>query len=104
MNVGVLLRGVDTDTVARGQVLAAPGSIGEHAIFTTDITLLAEEHGGAEVASGDRLHFYTGTASVTGTVTHSAPTSGPPPASGARWCRTVFRCEETADVRDRVPL
>lgn len=69
MNVGVLLRGIPAGAVARGQVLAAPGSIGAHACFTADITLLSEEQGSTDVVSGDRLRFHTRSAAVWGTVT-----------------------------------
>ncbi|MGW3139609.1 EF-Tu C-terminal domain-related protein [Streptomyces sp. NPDC001139] len=69
MNVGMRLRGVAADAVRRGQVLAAPGSVSARNGFTADITLLSEEQGGADMASGDRLCFYVRTAAVWGTVT-----------------------------------
>ncbi|MEW1779062.1 EF-Tu/IF-2/RF-3 family GTPase [Streptomyces sp. NPDC086777] len=69
MHVGILLPGTAADTVERGQVLAAPGSVGAHARFTADIVLLSEEHGGADVVSGDRLRFHTRSAAVWGAVT-----------------------------------
>lgn len=68
MNVRVLLRGVAAEAVARGQVLATPGSIRSHAAFTAEIVLLPEEQGSADVVCGDRLHFYIGAAAVWGTV------------------------------------
>ncbi|MEU2619407.1 EF-Tu/IF-2/RF-3 family GTPase [Streptomyces sp. NPDC007157] len=49
MNVGLLLRGVAADTVERGQVLAAPGSISGHVSFAADLTLLSASQGAAEV-------------------------------------------------------
>jgi len=69
MNVGLLIRGVAAGAVERGQVLAAPGSISEHVGFAADITLLSEEHGAAEVRTGERLQFHIRTAVVTGSVT-----------------------------------
>jgi elongation factor Tu len=69
MNVGLLLPGVAAGAVERGQVLAAPGSVNAHVDFTADIALLPEEHGGAEVVSGERLCFYIRTAAVWGLVT-----------------------------------
>ncbi|MEV7390959.1 EF-Tu/IF-2/RF-3 family GTPase [Streptomyces sp. NPDC091215] len=69
MNVGLLMRGVAAGAVERGQVLAAPGSISEHTRFAADIALLSEEHGAAEVRTGDRLQFHIRTAVVTGDVT-----------------------------------
>ncbi|MFF1556227.1 EF-Tu/IF-2/RF-3 family GTPase [Streptomyces sp. NPDC058279] len=52
MNVGLLLPGTEAGAVARGQVLAAPGSIGAHAAFGADLALFSEEQGGAEVRTG----------------------------------------------------
>ncbi|WP_079176648.1 EF-Tu/IF-2/RF-3 family GTPase [Streptomyces sp. MUSC 14] len=69
MHIGVLLRGTAAEVVARGHVLAAPGSISAHGCFTADITLLSEEQGGADVVSGDRLRVHTRSAAVWGTVT-----------------------------------
>ncbi|MFJ1601626.1 hypothetical protein [Streptomyces sp. NPDC088261] len=46
--------GVAAGAVERGQVLAAPGSIGEHARFAAAVSLLSEEHGGADVRTGER--------------------------------------------------
>jgi elongation factor Tu len=69
MNVAVLLRGIAADAIERGQVLAAPGSVSAHTGFTSDITLLSEEQGGADVVSGDRLCVHARTAAVLGTVT-----------------------------------
>jgi elongation factor Tu len=69
MNVGLLLRGVASDAVERGQVLATPGSASAHVDFTADITLLSEEQGSVDIVSGDRLRFHTRTAAVWATVT-----------------------------------
>ncbi|GAA1531218.1 hypothetical protein GCM10009730_45640 [Streptomyces albidochromogenes] len=68
MNVGLLLPGAAVTTVERGQVLVAPGSVGEHVGFTADIALLSEEHGAGEVRSGDRLQFHIRAATVLGAV------------------------------------
>ncbi|MEV6840516.1 EF-Tu/IF-2/RF-3 family GTPase [Streptomyces sp. NPDC051133] len=69
MNAGLLLPGGALGSVERGQVLATPGSVGAHACFTADITLLADEHGGADVRTGDRLQFHLRAAVVRGAVT-----------------------------------
>lgn len=69
MNVGLLTRGVAADIVERGQVLAAPGSIGAYASFAADIALLSEEHGAAAVRNGERFRFHIGAAAVAGAVT-----------------------------------
>ncbi|MEV0040529.1 EF-Tu/IF-2/RF-3 family GTPase [Streptomyces sp. NPDC050804] len=69
MNVGLLLTGLAADAVTRGQVLAAPGTVDAHVGFAADIMLLSEEHGAAEVRTGDRLQFHVRTAVVLGVVT-----------------------------------
>ncbi|MET7286994.1 EF-Tu/IF-2/RF-3 family GTPase [Streptomyces sp. NPDC005573] len=73
MHVGILLSGTGADAVRRGQVLATPGSIRAHTVFTADLAPLSEEQGGADVVSGDRLCFHVGTAAVTGTVVLHGP-------------------------------
>ncbi|MFD4247572.1 EF-Tu/IF-2/RF-3 family GTPase [Streptomyces sp. NPDC058525] len=74
MNVGLLLPGPTAGAMERGQVLAAPGSIGAHIAFAADITLLPEEQGGAEVLTGESLDFYVRATAVRGMVTLSPET------------------------------
>ncbi|MCC2280498.1 hypothetical protein LKL35_34580 [Streptomyces sp. ET3-23] len=69
MNVGLLLPGAMAGAVKRGQILAAPGSIGARVAFAADITMLPEEQGGAEVLTGESLDFYIRAAAVRGVVT-----------------------------------
>ncbi|MEJ8654448.1 hypothetical protein WKI65_42040 [Streptomyces sp. MS1.AVA.3] len=69
MNVGLVLRGAEAGGGERGQVLAAPGSVGAHAHFTAEIELLPEEEGGRDIVTGSRLLFHTYTAALRGTVT-----------------------------------
>ncbi|MGW2463568.1 EF-Tu/IF-2/RF-3 family GTPase [Streptomyces sp. NPDC001761] len=95
MNVGVLLRGIAADAVERGQVLAAPESVGAHTGFTADITLLSEEQGSADVVSAERLCFYTRTAAVWGTVTLPA---------GAETVRPYHGAEVTVVLEEPVAL
>jgi len=45
-NVGILLRGTDKDEVARGMVLAKPGTITPHTKFKAEIYALKREEGG----------------------------------------------------------
>ncbi|MGW2445453.1 EF-Tu C-terminal domain-related protein [Streptomyces sp. NPDC001675] len=78
-HVGLLLPGVASSSIERGQVLAAPGSVAAHARFTADIALLAEDHGGAEIRSGERLQFHVRTAVVRGTVMLAPDTDVLPP-------------------------
>jgi len=69
-NVGLLLRGVDKDEVARGMVLAKPGSITPHTEFTGEVYVLTKEEGGRHTPffQGYRPQFYFRTTDVTGTV------------------------------------
>jgi elongation factor Tu len=67
-NVGVLLRGIDKDEVARGQVLAKPGSVTPHTDFTAQVYVLSKEEGGRHTPffNGYRPQFYFRTTDVTG--------------------------------------
>jgi elongation factor Tu len=69
-NVGILLRGTDKDEVARGMVLAKPGSITPHTKFKASIYALKKEEGGRHTPffAGYRPQFYFSTTDVTGTV------------------------------------
>jgi elongation factor Tu len=67
-NVGVLLRGIDKDDVARGQVLAKPGSITPHTDFESQVYILSKEEGGRHTPffTGYRPQFYFRTTDITG--------------------------------------
>ena len=67
-NVGVLLRGVDKDEVARGQVLAKPGSVTPHTDFMSQVYVLSKDEGGRHTPffTGYRPQFYFRTTDVTG--------------------------------------
>ena len=69
-NVGCLLRGVERDDIARGQVLAAPGSITPHAKFTAEVLILSKDEGGRHTPffPGYRPQFYIRTTDVTGSI------------------------------------
>lgn len=69
-NVGLLLRGVDKDTLERGMVLAAPGSITPHRKFKAQVYILSKEEGGRHTPffTGYRPQFYFRTTDVTGTI------------------------------------
>ncbi len=69
-NVGVLLRGIDKDEVARGQVLAAPGSITPHTDFEAQVYVLSKDEGGRHTPflNGYRPQFYFRTTDVTGAI------------------------------------
>jgi elongation factor Tu len=68
-NVGVLLRGIDKDEVARGQVLSKPGSITPHTDFSAQVYVLSKDEGGRHTPffNGYRPQFYFRTTDVTGT-------------------------------------
>ena len=69
-NVGCLLRGIDREEIARGQVLAAPGSITPHTAFEAEVYILSKEEGGrhSPFFSGYRPQFYIRTTDVTGEI------------------------------------
>ena len=70
-NVGVLLRGVDRESIERGQVLAKPGSINPHTKFNAEVYVLKKEEGGRHTPffPGYRPQFYFRTTDVTGSIT-----------------------------------
>ena len=70
-NVGLLLRGVDKDSIERGMVLAKPGSITPHTQFKARVYVLTKEEGGRHTPffKGYRPQFYFRTTDVTGTAT-----------------------------------
>src|SRR5688572_10157237 len=69
-NVGLLLRGVDRETIERGQVVAKPGSIKPHRKFKAEVYVLSKEEGGRHTpfVTGYRPQFFFRTTDVTGTL------------------------------------
>ena len=69
-NVGALLRGTKKEEVARGQVLAKPGSITPHTEFEGQVYVLTKEEGGRHKPffSNYRPQFYFRTTDVTGSI------------------------------------
>ena len=69
-NVGVLLRGIDKEDVARGQVLAQPRSITPHTDFTAQVYVLSKDEGGRHTpfVTGYQPQFYFRTTDVTGQI------------------------------------
>ena len=69
-NAGLLLRGVGKDEVARGVVVAAPGSIHARRKFDAEVYVLRKDEGGRHKPffSGYKPQFYINTVDVTGTV------------------------------------
>jgi len=70
-NAGLLLRGVGRDDVARGMVVAKPGSITPHKEFEAQVYVLRRDEGGRHKAffTGYRPQFYIRTTDVTGEIT-----------------------------------
>jgi elongation factor Tu len=69
-NVALLLRGVPRDSVRRGHVVAAPGSVVPRSRFSAQVYVLSTREGGRStpVATGYRPQFYIRTADVVGSV------------------------------------
>ncbi|QRN94575.1 elongation factor Tu [Archangium violaceum] len=69
-NVGLLLRGLKREEVARGQVLCAPGSILPHAAGEAELYVLSAHEGGRHTpfGTGYTPQFFFGSTDVTGTV------------------------------------
>ncbi len=67
-NAGLLVRGVEKKDVARGMVVAHPGSITPHTKFKAKVYVLKKEEGGRHTPffSGYRPQFYFRTTDVTG--------------------------------------
>ena len=70
-NVGCLLRGIDKDSVERGQVLCKPGSVKPHKKFKAEAYILTKDEGGRHTPffKNYRPQFYFRTTDVTGVVT-----------------------------------
>jgi elongation factor Tu len=75
-NCGVLIRGIDKDSVQRGMVLCKPGSIKPHTSFEAEIYVLTKEEGGRHTPffNNYRPQFYVRTTDVTGSVQLQAGT------------------------------
>ncbi|CAL9387120.1 elongation factor Tu [Streptomyces sp. NPDC088935] len=69
-NVALLLRGVARDTVRRGHIVAAPGSVVPARRFTAQVYVLSTREGGRStpLTTGYRPQFYIRTADVVGDV------------------------------------
>ncbi len=67
-NAGLLLRGIDRESIQRGQVLAKPGSIVPHTEFKAQVYALKKEEGGRHTPffKNYKPQFYFRTTDVTG--------------------------------------
>lgn len=70
-NVGLLLRGIDRDTVQRGQVVCQAGTVQPHTKFEAKVYILTKEEGGRHKSflNNYRPQFFFRTADVTGSIT-----------------------------------
>ena len=70
-NVGLLLRGVKSDQIQRGQVIAAPRSLSPRTQFRGEVYVLSKDEGGRHTPffSGYKPQFFFRTTSVTGELT-----------------------------------
>ena len=69
-NVGLLLRGVDRDTIQRGQALVAPGTVQARSEGAAELFILTAKEGGRHTpfGAGYKPQFYFGATDVTGTI------------------------------------
>jgi len=69
-NAGLLLRGIDKDSIRRGMVIAKPGSVTPHKEFKGEVYILKKEEGGRHTPFHNRYRpqFYFRTTDVTGEV------------------------------------
>jgi elongation factor Tu len=70
-NTGLLLRGIEKESIKRGMVICKPGSVNPHTNFKAEIYVLSKEEGGRHTPffKGYRPQFYFRTTDVTGVIT-----------------------------------
>ena len=69
-NVGLLLRGIDKESIKRGMVIAKKDSVKPHKTFKAEVYILSKEEGGRHTPFKDRYRpqFYVRTTDVTGEI------------------------------------
>jgi elongation factor Tu len=69
-NVGILLRGIEKEELARGMVIAKPGTIKPHKKFEAQVYVLKKEEGGRHTPffPGYKPQFFMRTTDVTGEI------------------------------------
>ena len=79
-NVGLLLRGVETKDLERGQVVSKPGSITPHTKFMAEVYVLTKEEGGRHTPffAKYKPQFYFRTTDVTGGILSLQSRDGKP--------------------------
>ncbi len=70
-NVGLLLRGIEKESIKRGMIICKPGSVKPHAHFKAEVYVLSKEEGGRHTPFFNRYRpqFYVRTTDVTGEIT-----------------------------------
>ena len=70
-NVGLLLLGIDKDSIKRGMVITHPGKVTPHTTFKAEVYILKKEEGGRHTPFHQkyRPQFYIRTLDVTGEIT-----------------------------------
>ena len=73
-NVGLLLRGIDKDSIKRGMVITHPGKVTPHTTFKAEVYILTKEEGGRHTPFHNkyRPQFYFRTTDVTGEISFPA--------------------------------
>ena len=69
-NVGLLLRGIEKESIRRGMVICKPGSITPHTEFKAEVYILKKEEGGRHTPFHNRYRpqFYLRTTDITGEI------------------------------------
>ena len=69
-NVGLLLRGIDKESIRRGMVICKPGSVKPHTKFKAEVYILSKDEGGRHTPFFNkyRPQFYFRTTDVTGEI------------------------------------
>ena len=69
-NAGILLRGIDKESIRRGMVICKPGSVKPHSDFKGEVYILSKEEGGRHTPFFNKYkpQFYFRTTDVTGEV------------------------------------
>ena len=67
-NAGLLLRGIEKESIKRGMVIVKPGSVTPHKHFKCEVYVLGKDEGGRHTPffNGYRPQFYFRTTDVTG--------------------------------------
>jgi elongation factor Tu len=93
--VGVLCRGIERNSVMRGQVICAPGATSVHSKFKANIYLSKKEEGGRSnpIMPGYMPVFYFRTCDVTGKIETMASSDGDAVQMGMPGDDVTIQCE-----------